>query len=100
MKIEAVIFDFGGVLYEIDYKAPVNAFAKLGLTEFEELYSKASQSLLFDELETGRISETDFYSKLSGFLPNASLAEIQEAWNSILLQFLPMQFTALYSNKI
>ena len=99
MKIEAVIFDFGGVLYEIDYKAPVNAFAKLGLTEFEALYSKASQSLLFDELETGRISETDFYSKLSGFLPNASLAEIQEAWNSILLRFLPERMPFIHALK-
>ncbi|MBM3447570.1 MAG: HAD family phosphatase [Bacteroidetes bacterium] len=99
MKIEAVIFDFGGVLYEIDYKAPVHAFAKLGLTEFEELYSKANQSLLFDDLETGRISETDFYSKLSSFLPNASLAEIQEAWNSILLQFLPERMPFIHALK-
>ncbi|MFM7721752.1 MAG: HAD family hydrolase [Bacteroidota bacterium] len=99
MNIEAVIFDFGGVLYEIDYKAPVNSFAKLGLTEFEELYSKASQSLLFDQLETGRISETDFYSKLSGFLPNASLTEIQEAWNSILIQFLPERMPFIHALK-
>ncbi|MFM2196109.1 MAG: hypothetical protein RL092_1709 [Bacteroidota bacterium] len=99
MKIEAVIFDFGGVLYEIDYKAPVKAFANLGLVEFEELYSKASQSSLFDDLETGRISATDFYSQLSSFLPNASLAQIQEAWNSILLQFLPERMSFIHTLK-
>jgi len=46
MNIEAVIFDFGGVLYEIDYHAPVQAFEKLGCENFDSLYSKAQQSEL------------------------------------------------------
>ena len=31
---EAVILDFGGVLYDIDYDAPVRAFKALGVDDF------------------------------------------------------------------
>lgn len=99
MRIEAVIFDFGGVLYEIDYEAPVKAFSNLGLREFEALYSKANQSQLFDLLETGKISESDFYEKLMRLLPNVTLSNIQTAWNSILIQFLPERMKFIHDLK-
>jgi len=41
MNYEAVIFDFGGVFFEIDYNAPVRAFEALGMDSFAEAYSQA-----------------------------------------------------------
>jgi HAD superfamily hydrolase (TIGR01509 family) len=99
MNIEAVIFDFGGVLYEIDYDAPVKSFSKLGLTDFDTLYSKANQLQLFDLLETGKISESAFFDQLSALLPRASLQEIQWAWNSILTKFLPERMPFIHELK-
>ncbi|MGB2292327.1 MAG: hypothetical protein ACPH5L_08425, partial [Flavobacteriales bacterium] len=64
--LDAVILDFGGVLYDIDYDAPPKAFAALGDTEFASLYHKASQSPWFDALESGKMDRATFYGHLLG----------------------------------
>ena len=82
---EALILDFGGVLYDIDYEAPVRAFAALGVSDFAGLYQQSAQSPMFDDLECGRISPSNFYAQMqSHCAPETTLAEVAQAWNSIL----------------
>jgi FMN phosphatase YigB (HAD superfamily) len=84
--IDAIIFDLGGVILNIDYQLPVKAFKKLGIENFNELFSQASQSNLFNDYETGEISSDDFVNEIKKYLPqNTSEAAIINAWNSILL---------------
>jgi len=86
--IKHIIFDLGGVILNIDYRRPQEAFRQLGVQDVEALYSKQSQTELFDLLETGRITPDEFYERvrtLAG-LP-LSDAQIRDAWNSILLDF-------------
>jgi glucose-1-phosphatase len=84
--IKNVIFDFGGVFFEIDYHAPVREFKKLGFENFEEIYSQAAQSDLFDLAETGKISNEDFYKKIESYCPaGTTRQQVIDAWNSILL---------------
>ena len=86
--IKHIIFDLGGVILNIDYSRPQQAFRELGVKNVEQLYSKQQQTGLFDQLETGRISEEEFYDsirELAG-LPLSDGA-IRDAWNSILLDF-------------
>lgn len=84
-ELDAIILDFGGVLFDIDYDAPARAFKELGLENFETIYAKANQTPLFDDLETGKVSNNDFLQELIrlGNL-DASIAEAEKAWNSIL----------------
>ena len=83
--LDAVILDFGGVLYDIDYDAPSKAFAALGDTEFASLYHKASQSLWFDALESGKMDRATFYGHLLGrCAPGTTKAQVHEAWCCIL----------------
>ena len=63
---EAATFDFGGVLYDIDYDAPVRAFKALGVDDFAGLYKQASQSPEFDDLESGRIAPEAFLAICEG----------------------------------
>lgn len=85
-QVDAIILDFGGVLYDIDYPAPVRAFKALGMQNFEELYSKARQTDLFDLLETGNISNDDFLAELQKFVPERiSKQQVLDAWNTILI---------------
>ncbi len=87
-KIEAVIFDLGGVILDIDYNLTRKAFEKLGVANFNKMYSQASADQLFRNLETGKIKESDFYvefNKCIGFCLTSG--EICEAWNSMLLKF-------------
>ncbi|GAB5527513.1 MAG: HAD family phosphatase [Roseivirga sp.] len=89
-NFDAIIFDLGGVLLNLDHDAPVRAFAGLGIPNFEALYSKAVQSTLFTDLETGDISPETFRERLREYLPkNISDEILDEAWNSILLDFRP-----------
>jgi len=99
MKIEAVIFDFGGVLFEIDYNAPVRAFEALGMESFAAAYSQAQQEEIFDLLETGKIPGEAFYEWISSYLPMATRAELENAWNSILLHLLPERVDYIFKLK-
>lgn len=88
MAIKNVIFDLGGVLVNIDYYRTINAFKSLGILNFEELFTQAQQSNLFDKIETGEISEKEFFAEISKYLPkNTTEKEIITAWNVMLLDF-------------
>ena len=85
-KIKNIIFDFGGVILNIDYQLTINAFKKLGVENFAELYSQASQTNIFDLLETGKISPQEFRDGLRNLIGiNLSDGTFDAAWNEILL---------------
>jgi HAD superfamily hydrolase (TIGR01549 family) len=87
-KIKNLLFDLGGVLLNIDYHKTADAFKKLGVTKFDELYSQADANDLFEALETGKITEADFYTTLQQYCnPDTSKEQIEAAWNSMLLNF-------------
>ena len=88
--IKNIIFDLGGVIYAIDYLATIRAFKDLGIKNFEQIYAKAGQSDLFDDLETGKISKVEFFEGINKFLPNPlSPTQITDAWNAMLIDFMP-----------
>lgn len=83
---EALILDFGGVLYDIDYNAPVRAFEALGVEDFQNIYHQASQMPAFDELELGQISPEMFYRFLEEYCaPGTTRNAVVDAWNCILV---------------
>lgn len=84
--IQNIIFDFGGVILNIDHLRPIEAFRKLGIPDFENLYSQAIQADLFDRLEKGTISPDAFRTSLKQICPiPLSDTLLDEAWNAILL---------------
>lgn len=84
--IDTILFDFGGVLINIDYHRTIDAFRALGLEDFEERYSQASQSSLFNDFETGKISAQRFVNELLHFLPaGTSPNRVVQAWNAMIL---------------
>lgn len=83
---ENIIFDFGGVIINIDYQATINAFKKLGIPNFDHLYSQAQQSDLFDAIETGRISPQHFINGILQLLPaGITPNQVVHAWNAMIL---------------
>ncbi|MBD3636567.1 MAG: HAD family phosphatase [Crocinitomicaceae bacterium] len=85
-NLDAIIFDLGGVILNIDYDLTINAFKKLGGENFDKLYTQAHQDLVFDKYETGKITSTEFIEYLRSFLPgNISPTVVIEAWNAMLL---------------
>lgn len=87
-KIKNLLFDLGGVLLNIDYIKTAAAFKKLGVQQFDEMYSQAGANSLFESLETGKISEADFYKSIIDYCnPSTTQLQLETAWNAILLNY-------------
>jgi putative hydrolase of the HAD superfamily len=85
-KYKNIIFDFGGVIINIDYNLTAQAFREMGLSNFEEHFSKAKQKQLFDLYEKGLITSLEFRTELRGaFNVKPAAALIDNAWNAMLL---------------
>ncbi len=86
--IKHIILDLGGVILNIDYKLTEQAFTALGIENFQQLYSQAQQTSLFDDFETGRIDGFAFIKAIQDLagLP-LNTEDIRNAWNAMLLDF-------------
>lgn len=85
-KIRNIIFDLGGVIFDLDYSLTEKAFQKLGAKEFGHVYSQAKQEDLFDEWEKGKIQPAEFRKRLNAIL-NIDVPDdtFDRAWDSMLL---------------
>lgn len=88
--IKNLIFDFGGVIYDIDFESARRSFNEIGINNFEEIYSQAVQSKIFELFECDLISVEDFRNKIQ-LLSNKNLSarDLDIAWNSLLVGFKP-----------
>ena len=86
-KIKNIIFDLGGVILNLDYAKTVDEFKKIGLLNFQDLYSQKMQNILFDDFEKGEVSSAEFISSLIDS-ENLKIKEIDfiNAWNAMLLE--------------
>ena len=89
--VKNILFDLGGVLFHIDYQRTIDAFKKLGITDFEKHFTQHQQNDLFDAFETGKISPAVFVKTLQKSLPDCSDKEIINAWNAMLIG-LPQEY--------
>lgn len=94
-QLDAIVFDLGGVLLELDYVATTRAFGSLAGREVSSLYSQGEQSVVFDRFERGETSSAQFRSELRAMLgTQASDETLDGAWNALLLD-VPAQNLAL-----
>jgi FMN phosphatase YigB (HAD superfamily) len=94
--INAIIFDFGDVFINLDRQATIDALKELGLSEWNEDLDR-----LNIQFETGQISQENFLLGIQKHIPNASIVEISDAWNAILLDFplYRLEFLQMLSKK-
>ncbi|MFM2224842.1 MAG: hypothetical protein RJA07_1044 [Bacteroidota bacterium] len=95
-NITAIIFDLGGVLFDIDYQATSQAFIRLGMKDFDKAYSQAKQNNVFDEFEKGNISN-DLLRNFVRENANNTLTDqqIDTAWNAMLIGMPAFKFDTL-----
>tara|TARA_R110000737_G_scaffold98184_2_gene132448 strand:- start:28418 stop:29035 length:618 start_codon:yes stop_codon:yes gene_type:complete len=97
-SVKAILFDLGGVLINLDYQKTIHAFEKMGIENFDTLYSQAQQDDLFDDFETGKISSFHFINRILDLLPQGSNPnQVVSAWNAMILDF-PMNRLDLLEN--
>lgn len=90
-----LLFDFGGVLIDLDIARTPAAFARLSRRGQAAEYSQAAQAELFDLFETGQTTPAEFRAALrAAYDLDATDPEIDAAWNALLLD-VPAERLAL-----
>lgn len=91
--LDAVIFDFGGVILNLDYPATDKALRALLGESGEIRYTKTQQGKIFDDFEIGAIDSKAFYQSIREAAGReVEDAEILAAWNAMLLDVPPERF--------
>lgn len=87
IQFDAVIFDLGGVIINIQYQNTLAAFSRLCGFDITPLYTQHRQAPLFDRFETGQIDAPTFRDGLRQLLQLAAVADtdLDQAWNAMLL---------------
>ena len=99
--IETIIFDFGGVVIDIDPKLTMNEFAKLGARKLD---ADQTQDLIYNiirKFEKGIFTPEVFRKKLIEFLhiEKATDQAVDDAWNALLFDIPGKRITAIEQAK-
>lgn len=86
-KIKNIIFDYGNVIFEIDFKRAQDAFIQLGIAPIEEFFAHKGHHRIFSDLETAAISPAEFRAGIREASSKKDItdAQIDAAWNSLLI---------------
>lgn len=84
--INNIIFDLGGVIYDIRYQNIAETFASYGIPDFESYYTQANQTDAIDLFEEGKIPVEEFREYIRSISPiPLTDQQIDTAWNAILI---------------
>ncbi|MET1053746.1 MAG: HAD family phosphatase [Pedobacter sp.] len=100
-KIKNIIFDYGNVIFAIDFRIAQKTLTQIGIPNIENFFGHKGHNNLFDELETGSITPAQFRDGIRLEAQNPALKdeEIDAAWNSLLIGIVPETLDALVEAK-
>jgi len=86
-NIKNIIFDYGNVIFSIDFNRVQQSLKALGISNVDEFFGHLQQDAIFDAFDRGQISAVAFRDRIREKAGNPSLTsdEIDAAWNSILV---------------
>lgn len=86
-NIHNIIFDYGNVIFQIDFQRSEKAFQALGIQDAGAFFSHKAQNELFDALDMGKITTAEFCEGVREISGKKELTdqEIIDAWNVLLV---------------
>lgn len=86
-NIKNIIFDYGNVIFSIDFTLAQKAFNGLGISQANEFFGHLQQNVIFDAFDRGEITAAQFRDRIREVANNPGLTDeqIDAAWNSMLL---------------
>jgi FMN phosphatase YigB (HAD superfamily) len=101
-NIKNIIFDYGNVIFHIDFKRVQQAWKDLGINNADEFYSHRHQDPVFNLLEKGEISNTEFRDRIRELTNCNDLTDeqIDNAWNAIFIGIPPENHDLLLKIKL
>lgn len=99
-SVKTIIFDLGGVLYDLDRERCVSALVALGIEDADNLLSNYKQSGVFQQLEEGTIDTDSFYQTIREIAGKPITNEqIKAAWDSFLVSVPQYKLDMLWNLK-
>lgn len=87
-NIQALVFDIGNVLIDIDYPKTISNFQALATIDFNTIVSYHKQIDIFNQFEKGKVTSNEFVSTLKQYLRNdVTNEQIVAAWNTMLVYY-------------
>jgi FMN phosphatase YigB (HAD superfamily) len=82
-----IIFDYGNVIFSIDFARAQQAWTNLGIKDVARFYAHKNQDPVFDAFERGEITAPAFRNHIREKVDNPNLTDqqIDAAWNSMLI---------------
>ncbi len=90
-NIKNIIFDYGNVIFNIDFKKAQQAWNQLGINNAADFFGHKQQDEIFDKFDRGEVSADEFRGYIRQKSGNPALTDMQidDAWNSMLLGIEP-----------
>jgi FMN phosphatase YigB (HAD superfamily) len=87
-NIKNIIFDYGNVIFTLDFLKGQQTWEQLGIHNPGQFYGHKIQDPVFDNFERGEISPADFRNHIRKKIGNQNLSDeqIDSAWNSLLVK--------------
>ena len=86
-KIRNIVFDLGGVLVDLDFKAAINGLQKAGFANVKEQLQAFDREGIFQKFELGEMTADEFRSAIR---ENSTVSltdeEVDGLWNAMLLE--------------
>jgi FMN phosphatase YigB (HAD superfamily) len=100
-NIKNIIFDYGNVIFMIDYSRTQHSFTELGIENVEHFFAHTGHDPLFDEFEKGKISAAEFRNGIRRITgkPGLSDEQIDNAWNTLLVGVPPVNHDILLETR-
>ncbi|MCR8561189.1 HAD family phosphatase [Mucilaginibacter sp. BJC16-A38] len=85
--IKNIIFDYGNVIFTLDFLKGQQAWKELGIDDPAQFYGHRVQDRIFDAFERGEAGAVEFREYIRGVINNPDLTDqqIDNAWNSMLV---------------
>ncbi len=86
-NIKNIIFDYGNVIFNINFTQVQDAWKKLGINNADDFYGHRHQDPVFNLLERGEISPEGFRARIRELTnkPELTDEQIDDAWNAIFV---------------
>jgi FMN phosphatase YigB (HAD superfamily) len=90
-NVKNIIFDYGNVIFSIDFRIAQQEFKKLGIADAEGFFGHRQQDQIFDKFDRGEVTADEFRGYVKKHIGKADITDqqITDAWNSLLLGIAP-----------
>ncbi|MEA3505384.1 MAG: HAD-IA family hydrolase [Bacteroidota bacterium] len=83
--VKNIIFDFGGIIIDIDYSAVKQAFIDVGMRDPDKFYKHDSHAKIVEDFECGLVSPAKFREEIiSDMVSPINYDAFDTAWNAII----------------